>query len=71
MKQKLNRVIAVAATFVAPVTFAAGESAAITAMESIKAEAAALASAAWPIVTAIVVATVGMKLFKKFANKST
>jgi hypothetical protein len=42
-----------------------------TAITAIGTEAAALATAAWPIVIAVVTAFIGMKLFKKFANKST
>jgi len=71
MKQKLNLVLLTSLSFLAPAVMAADESGASAAMASIKAEAASLASAAWPIVTAIVVAGIGMKLFKKFANKST
>lgn len=41
------------------------------AMESISNEATSMATAAWPIATAIVVAVIGIKLFKKFANKAT
>lgn len=41
------------------------------AITSIGTEASTLATAAWPVVTAIVVSFIGMKLFKKFANKST
>jgi hypothetical protein len=71
LKQKLNVALITAMSLLAPVAMAADESGAAAAMASIKAEAASLASAAWPIVTAIVVAGIGMKLFKKFANKST
>ncbi len=39
------------------------------AMEAISAEASGLIADAWPILTTIVLATVAMKLFKKFANK--
>lgn len=41
------------------------------AMDSIKSEANSLISDAWPILVAVVVAGVGMKLFKKFAGKAT
>lgn len=41
------------------------------AMASIAAEATSLADAAWPIATGIVVAVIGIKLFKKFANRAT
>jgi hypothetical protein len=49
----------------------ASASDATDAIATIGTEAAALATAAWPIVTAIVIATIGMKLFKKFSNKAT
>lgn len=42
-----------------------------TAIAAIGTEAAALATAAWPIVIAVVTSFIAMKLFKKFANKST
>jgi hypothetical protein len=41
------------------------------AMSSIATEASNMISAAWPIVTTIVVASIAIKLFKKFANKSS
>lgn len=41
------------------------------AMTSISTEAGAMISAAWPIITTIVVAGIAMKLFKKFANKAS
>lgn len=46
-------------------------SAAETALTSIGTEITALSAAAWPIVTSLVIAFVGMKLFKKFANKAS
>lgn len=46
-------------------------SAAETALTSIGTEITTLSAAAWPIVTSLVLAFVGMKLFKKFANKSS
>ena len=48
----------------------ANASAATDAIADIGTEAAALATAAWPVVTAVVVGFIGMKLFKKFANKA-
>lgn len=42
-----------------------------TAIASIGAEADALATAAWPVVTSITLAFIAMKLFKKFAGKAT
>ena len=47
------------------------ESPAAGAMESISTEASALIAAGWPILVTVVVAGVGMKLFKKMASKST
>lgn len=44
---------------------------AVTAMSTIGTEAGNLIDAAWPIVVAIVVAGIGIKLFKKFASKAT
>lgn len=41
------------------------------AMEAIKTEANNLIGDAWPILVAITVAIIGMKLFKKFASRST
>ncbi len=49
----------------------AAGSAAETALTSIGTEITALSAAAWPIVTSLVIAFVGMKLFKKFANKAS
>lgn len=69
MKQKLLAVIAAASAAV--VSGQAAASAATDAMTSIGTEATAMIDAAWPIVVAVVVAGVGIKLFKKFANKSS
>lgn len=41
------------------------------AMTSIATEAGNLIDSAWPIVTTIVVASIAIKLFKKFANKAS
>lgn len=60
-----------AVALLATISGVAQASDATDAIADIGTEAAALATAAWPIVTAIVVATIGMKLFKKFANKAT
>lgn len=49
----------------------ANASSATDAIGAIGTEAAALASAAWPIVTAVVLSMIGMKLFKKFAYKAS
>lgn len=49
----------------------ASASDATDAITAIGTEAAAIASASWPILIAVVTAFIGMKLFKKFANRST
>lgn len=56
------------ATLVASGSALADSSAAMT---SISTEAGNLIDAAWPIVTTIVVASIAIKLFKKFANKAS
>lgn len=66
--KKTQLMLLAAATLVSGGAFA---SAATDAMTDIGTEAAALAAAAWPIVVSVVIAFIGMKLFKKFANKST
>jgi len=53
------------------VTGAAFASPATDAIADVGTEAAALLAAAWPVVIAIVVGTISIKLFKKFANKAT
>jgi len=62
-------VTAVAALSVAGQAAAASQ--AETAITAIGTEISALATAAWPIVIALVMAFTGMKLFKKFANKAS
>lgn len=57
------------ASTVSPVAHASTESEA--AMATISTEATALIAAAWPILVTIVVAVIGMKLFKKFASKAS
>lgn len=42
-----------------------------TAVDSISTFADDIIAAAWPIATVIVVASIGIKLFKKFSNKAT
>lgn len=62
------------ALFLAASTVATGAAVASPATDAIAdvgTEAAALLAAAWPVVIAIVVGTIGIKLFKKFANKAT
>lgn len=70
MKKSIKLALVAFTGVVAGAAHAAG-SPAETAIASIGTEASALATAAWPVVTAIVVAFIGMKLFKKFANKAT
>ncbi|GAA0542164.1 hypothetical protein GCM10009098_07300 [Rheinheimera aquimaris] len=50
---------------------ALAEGEASTAMAAISTEAGSLIADAWPIVTTIVVASIAIKLFKKFANKAS
>ena len=67
---KLSQVlVVVTAIFAAASTQAASQGE--TAITAIGTEAAALATAAWPIVVAVVTGFISMKLFKKFANKAT
>jgi small-conductance mechanosensitive channel len=67
---KLSQVlVAVTAIFAAASTQAA--SPAETAIAAIGTEAAALGTAAWPVVIGVVTGFIGMKLFKKFANRAT
>ena len=49
----------------------AQESPSQTAMQSIADEAGNMIDSAWPIVVAVVVAGIAIKLFKKFASKAT
>lgn len=67
---KLSQVlVVVTATLAAASTHAVSQGE--TAITAIGTEAAALATAAWPIVIAVVTGFISMKLFKKFANKAT
>ena len=65
---KKQNLLLLAATFLIG---AAVASPATDAIADVGTEAAALLAAAWPVVIAIVVGTIGIKLFKKFANKAT
>jgi len=51
--------------------FAAMPEAATTALAGVTSFADSMIEAAWPIVGTITVATIGIKLFKKFTNKAT
>jgi len=51
--------------------FAAMPAGATAALTSVTEFADSMIAAAWPIVGTITVATVGIKLFKKFTNKAT
>ena len=51
--------------------FAAMPAGATAALTSVVEFADSMIAAAWPIVGTITVATVGIKLFKKFTNKAT
>lgn len=68
---KKQHLLLVAAAIAATASGVANASEATDALAAIGTEAAALATAAWPIVTAIVLSMIGMKLFKKFANKAS
>jgi len=46
-------------------------SAAVTAMSSMQDQASSMIDAAWPFATLVVGAAIGLKLFKKFANKAS
>lgn len=50
---------------------ALADSPATAAMASISTEANSLIDQAWPIIVTVVVAGIGMKLFKKMASKAT
>ncbi|WP_081711929.1 major coat protein [Halomonas sp. PBN3] len=50
---------------------ASDTSAAESAIAAIETEASTMISAAWPVVTTIVAGLVGIKLFKKFANRAS
>lgn len=67
MKKQNLAVVLLSTLFVSGAALADAEAA----LTAIGTEAAALATAAWPIVTAIVISFITMKLFKKFANKAT
>ena len=47
------------------------ESSGAAAFASVLAEVTALEAAAWTVVVPLVIAVIGIKLFKKFANKAT
>jgi hypothetical protein len=68
---KKQQLLLVVAALAATVSGVANASDATDAIAAIGTEAAALSTAAWPIVTAIVLSMIGMKLFKKFANKAS
>ncbi len=69
--KKQNIAVTLLVALGAVATQAQAASPAETALTAIGTEVATLSTAAWPIVTAVVLAFVGMKLFKKFANKAS
>lgn len=69
MKNVKTKLAALAAALASGAAMA--DSPALDAMTSISTEAGSLIAAAWPIAVAVVVAGVGIKLFKKFASKAT
>jgi len=48
-----------------------GSSAAVAAMESMESQGTEMIGAAWPIATTILGGLIGIKLFKKFANRAS
>ncbi len=68
---KKQHLLLVVAAIAATASGVVNASDATDAIAAIGTEAAALSTAAWPIVTAIVLSMIGMKLFKKFANKAS
>ncbi len=71
LKTIKQKVLAASGLLLASGVAFAQESPASAAMTSISTEASNLIADAWPILVAVVVAGVGMKLFKKFAGKAT
>lgn len=63
--------LVLSASMVSSSAFAELPAGAVAALTSVTDFADAMIAAAWPIVGAITVATVGIKLFKKFTNKAT
>lgn len=69
--KKQNIAVSLLVALGAVTTQAHAASPAETALTAIGTEVTTLSSAAWPIVTSLVLAFVGIKLFKKFANKAS
>ncbi|MCH8475992.1 MAG: hypothetical protein LAT55_12290 [Opitutales bacterium] len=67
-KSKVQKAALAAAAMLVSAGAFADSTAAITAIE---AEITSLASAGWGLLTAVMVAIIGMKLFKKFVSRST
>lgn len=67
--------VAITASFMALTSFGAaaeGEGAlAVAALGNLTSEAGTIVDAAWPLVTAVVVAGIIIKLFKKFSSKAS
>lgn len=63
--------VAVSALVVAGSASATETTAAQDAIAAIEAEATTMIDAAWPVVVTIVGAMIGIKLFKKFANRAS
>lgn len=68
-----NKTILLATTSLGMIsaTHAALPTEAQTAIDSISTFSDDIIAAAWPIATTILVASIGIKLFKKFSNKAT
>lgn len=72
LKSKVTKVaVVLAASMGSSSAFAEMPAGAATALTSVTEFADSMIAAAWPIVGTITVATVGIKLFKKFTNKAT
>ncbi|MFC3282845.1 major coat protein [Litchfieldella rifensis] len=55
----------------AGVALATTASPGVTAISELESQAASLITAAWPVATAIMAGMIGIKLFKKFANRAS
>lgn len=72
MKKFVSRVVVgVTALAGSAAAMATESSAGVTAISELEGEAASLISAAWPVATAIMAGMIGIKLFKKFANRAS
>lgn len=63
--------VATASMAVSSVTFAAMPAGATSALQGIQDTGTSMIDAAWPVAGAIIAGLIGIKLFKKVANKAT